>query len=862
MPLLERETYLETIAAALQDTTHGEGRIVLLSGEAGIGKSSLVEQFVRQQAGTVRVLWGACDALFTPRPLGPLRDIATQTQGNLLAQLEQNATSATLFSTFLAELQGRPTLTIFEDVHWADEATLDLILYVGRRLSRTSAVLVLTYRDDELGLRHPLRSVLGDLSPLPITRRLALLPLSEKAIHALIGDRGLDAAALHHQTGGNPFFVTEVLANEGNALPATVQDAVLTRLTRLSVAAQTALSAAAIIGPRLEPWVWRQLTGYEHAAADELLAHGLLLEQGEFLAFRHELAWQAILSFVPSHRRTAWHEQILAILLAHPVTRLDLARLAHHSAAANDASAVLSYAPLAAQQARSAGANRSAATLYGLLYRYLPQLPSAEQAAHLTDYSVVADALDLRPQAIQLRRQAADLWREAGNWLKCGESLGHLALLLHLTGENEQAEQVNNEAITLLEALPPNRELGIVYNSQALLHLATLDNARGVKVAEKNLQLAQHLEDETLFPRLYETLGLCWLHLDHHQGIAYLEQSLALALDLDQSIRTANTYANLSSAYVEFHLLPQAEACFAQGLAYIGARDLASTRLFALAWRAQWHLLMGRWALALDDVKSVLELPGTSIGSRGPALIALGRLRARRGEADAEVALDESLDLLFKLGYRQREWCIRAARAEAAWLAGDKERTLAEARAVYDRSLQQKHPWAVGELAFWRWRAGDPVVLPEWTAAPYALHIKGDWSAAAAAWAEMGCPYEQARALADGDTPAQLQALEIFDHLGARPSAEALRQKLRQAGVSNVPRGPRPSTRENPFGLTSRQRDILTLLAQDLTNAEIAARLHLSSKTVDNHVSAILAKMDVHTREDAAAVAQENKLVS
>ena len=861
MPLLERETYLETLAAALQNAIHGEGRIMLISGEAGIGKSSLVEQFVRQQAGAVRVLWGACDALFTPRPLGPLHDIAAQTQGHLLTQLQQNAPHATLFSTFLAELQGRPVIAVFEDAHWADEATLDLILYLGRRLSRTSALLVLTYRDDELGPRHPLRSVLGDLSPLPITRRLPLLPLSEKAVHSLIGERNLDAAALHHQTGGNPFFVTEVLSNEGNALPPTVQDAVLARLTRLSPAAQKALSAAAIIGPRLEPWLWAQLTGNDHAAADELLTHGLLLEQGEFFAFRHELAWQAILAFVPPHQKSDLHRQVLIALQAHPITRHDLARLTHHSAAANEANAVLTYAPTAAQQARAGGAIRSAAALYGLLYRYLPQLPPAEQATILTEYSVVCDALDMRPQAIQLRRQAADLWREAGNWLKCGESLGHLALLLHLTGANDEAKQVNNEAIILLEALPPNRELAIVYNSQALLHLATLDNARGVKVAEKNMMLAQHLEDETLFPRLYETLGLCWLHLDHVKGIAYLEESLALALSLDQSIRAANTYSNLGSAYVEFHLFPQAETCFEQGLAYIGARDLASTRLFALSWRAQWHLDMGRWASAMDDVKAVLELPGTSIGSRGPALIVLGRLRARRGEMDADVALDESLDLLFKLGYRQREWCIRAARAEAAWLVGDKERTLAEARTVYDLAIRQKHPWAVGELAFWQWRAGESVTLPDWAAPPYALHIHGDWSAAAAAWAELGCPYEQARALADGDPPAQLLALDIFDRVGAKPSAEALRQKLRQAGVSNVPRGPRPSTRENPFGLTSRQRDILALLAQELTNSEIAARLHLSTKTVDHHVSAILAKLDVRTRGDAAAVAQQHHLL-
>ena len=163
-----------------------------------------------------------------------------------------------------------------------------------------------------------------------------------------------------------------------------------------------------------------------------------------------------------------------------------------------------------------------------------------------------------------------------------------------------------------------------------------------------------------------------------------------------------------------------------------------------------------------------------------------------------------------------------------------------------------------GELAFWRWRAGDMVMLPEWTAEPFALQITGDWQEAATAWEWLGCPYEQARALADGDVGAQMAALALFEQLGARPMAEIVRQKLRDAGVQAVPRGPRTTTKENPFGLTNRQVEVLTLLTENLTNAQIAARLHISPKTVDHHVSAVLGKLDVSSREEAAETARQH----
>ena len=858
MDLLEREDQISLLEAALSEARAGVGCLALVSGEAGIGKTSLVAGFTHRHRDEVRVLWGGCDALFTPRPLGPLHDITLQMGGELPELLSSEAPRTSVFSAVLAELKRRPVIVIFEDVHWADEATLDLLRFVGRRINQTSALLVMTYRDDELDLRHPLRGLLGDLVSPSVIRRIPLPPLSETAVRALVGDQRLDAAVLHRQTGGNPFYVTEVLASPGAGIPANVREAVLARVVRLSASGYAVLEAAAVIGQQMELWLLAAVTGAEAQAVEECMAVGMLLAQDDELAFRHELARETILESISPPRRQVLHRLVLDGLKSSPVTRNDLPRLVHHAEAAGDRETILTYAPIAARQASAAGVHRASAALFNLTLRYAEDLPFQARAELWDEYSVECDVIDQRPAAIAARRQAAELWKKAANTLKYSDSLGKLALLLHLVGEGEEAEQVNDTAIRVLEELPPNRELVIVYNSQAVLYLARMENQKGVELAEKAIALIHHLQDYGLLPRLYETLGLCWLHLNHVKGIELLERSLASGLELGQTMRVANSYANLGSVYVEFHRFEAAEECLAKGLAYAAERDLEFAHLYMRAWQAQLLLHLGRWDEAAEAVEQIQQRPGTSIGTRGPALMVLGRLRARRGDYDADAALNESLELLFSLGFRQREGMVRAARAEAAWLAGDLERTKEEARSVYDQAIRQRHPWVAGELAFWRWKAGDPVEIPEWMARPYALHVTGDWWAAADEWEKLGCPYERARALADGDTQAQIAALEIFERLGARPDAGRLRSKLRAAGASGIPPRPRSSTRENPFGLTSRQLDILTLLVEDLSNIEIAARLYISPKTVDHHVSAILARLDVRSREEAAALAREH----
>ena len=196
-----------------------------------------------------------------------------------------------------------------------------------------------------------------------------------------------------------------------------------------------------------------------------------------------------------------------------------------------------------------------------------------------------------------------------------------------------------------------------------------------------------------------------------------------------------------------------------------------------------------------------------------------------------------------------------------AWVAGDSAQVIAEAESILEMAREYSDPWLDGEFAFWLWRVGAPRHLEQEIAEPYALQIAGDWRAAADFWRRIGCPYEQALALFDGDEAAQRDALTIFEKLGAEPAAEKLRHRLRAAGARGISRGPRQSTIENPAGLTTRQMEVLLLLSEGCINAEIARRLFISAKTVDHHVSAILAKLDARSRAEAVSIALQSDLI-
>lgn len=854
--LLERDTPFATLRTALGEAVAGQGRVVLVSGEAGIGKTSLVEWFIETFRHDARVLWGACDALFTPRPLGPLLDMAAQLGGDVQALLGTDANRASVFSAFLSQLQGgRPTIAVFEDVHWADEATLDLLKYLGRRIQRSHSLLIVTYRDDAVGLRHPLRTLLGDLATSSAVRHVALEPLSVEAVRRLIADQPFDPGLLHRQTDGNPFFVTEVLASGMSGMPATIRDAVLAHASRLSASGRAVLEAAAVIGVRAELWLLSDVVSAEIHALDEGVEMGVMQAQGQYVSFRHELARQAILEATLPQRRLALHRLTLAALRAAPATQRDLARLAHHAEGAGDREAILEYAPKAARRAASASAYREAAALYGLALRYAEGVPPVGRAHLLEEYANQCAHVDQLTTAIEARQEALEIRRALADPLQAGANLSILAMDLVNAGRNAEAEQASRLAVEILDALPPGPQLVLAYRTQAGLRMLNRDKTEALIWGEKALALAEQFGSVADTAAASNVVGAALLIAGDERGRGYLEKSVALARDAGLDGIVAVALGNLASAYGELHRFALADHYLLEGIQYCIEHDLDRTRFYMLAWLALSHFYQGRWNEAAEAASAVVQRPNAAAISRIMALVALGRLRTRRGDPGAGSALDDALDMARKTETLQRLAPAYAARAELAWLNGDRTRTGEEARAVYDLAVSKQHPWFVAELAFWRWRAGDDVALPTWAARPFALHIAGDWRSAAAEWERLGCPYEQARALVDGDEAAQLRALDIFEHLGARPAADATREKLRAVPARKL-------EKEKFGGLSAREREVVALIAQGRSNREIAEAMSVSLKTVETYVTRILHKLGFDSRVQIATWAVEKGLAS
>ena len=693
-------------------------------------------------------------------------------------------------------------------------------------------------------------------------RRIPLSPLSVAAVRTLTAGEPLDVEALHRQTGGNPFFVTEALASRGSGIPPTVRDAVLARAARLTPPGRAALEVTAVIGAQVEPSTPRRLGG--RRGHGDRGVHG---RSGccrvKAICSPSATSWPGKRSSIRSPRRAAARSTraCCEALASTTAGAPDLARLAHHGEGAADARAVLAHAPAAAAQAAAMGAHREAAAQYARALRFADRAPAADRARLLDAYADEAAIVDWLDEAIRARREAISVHREVGDHLKEGEGLATTASYLVRAGRNAEAEEASRRAIEVLQSLPKGSSLARAYRIQANLRMLNRDRAEAVRWGRRAIALAERVGDRQTLIAAYNTIGAAMLVYGDDRGRVHLERSLALARDAGLHEQVGLAFVNLGSACGEVYRFADADRYLTAGIEYTAERDLEYSQHYMQSWLALTRLYQGRWAEAGDTARPLVERAHVASISRIMALVALGRLRARRGDPGGAACLDEALQLATGTQTLQRLGPVRAARAEAAWLADDRERTAVEARAAWDLAVRHRHSWHTGELAYWRSRAGDRVRLPSWTARPFALQIDGDWRRAATAWDRLGCPYERARALADGDEAARLAAVEAFDRLGARPDMERLRQRLRAEGVRRIPRGPRPSTRQNRFGLTAREVEIVALMAGALTNGRIGARLHISPKTVDHHVSAILAKLGVDSRQEAARLAVQHGLV-
>jgi DNA-binding CsgD family transcriptional regulator/tetratricopeptide (TPR) repeat protein len=861
--LLEREHELATLVAGLDETTKGQGHVFVISGEAGIGKTALVEHVTVHASTGVRVLWGACEALFAPRPLGPLFDIAQQLPPTIRALLEGDAQRAALFAAVLEELRSTPSILVIEDIHWADEATLDFIKYLARRIVQTKTLLLLTYREEELGRDHPLRLVLGELSTREVTR-LRLLPLSWDAVTTLAKQTAHPAQELYAATRGNPFFLTEILATEiidVAQVPLSVSDAILARVARRSREAQRLLEVVSVSPGQIERRVVAALGAGDDAPLDECLAAGLLHLDGHLIAFRHELARQAVDGALSPARRQALNAQVLHTLLENEIEPASLARLAHHAAQAENAALVLHFAPDAARQAAARGARREAIAHYNTALRYADQVPPEQHAELLDGLSNELYLTGQMEKAIPPCEAALALWRALDQSEKVGHDLRHLSALKGYLGKNVEAERLAAEAIELLETLPPGRELARAYSTMSGRRMLMSDPVQAVIWGELAIALAEKLGDTETVSGALSNMGSAEMCAGDPGGQVRLERSLAISLEHGYESRVAIVYANLVEMSVDRHIYAQAETYLCDGLAYCAEHDLDIVSQSLRGDRARMRLDQGAWAGAEEDVIAILSIPHLSVASRLTPLRVLGLLRARRGDPGAETALDELRDLALASNQMQCIAPMAAARAEWRWLQGDSSGCRAEAMVGLQLALEHNDPLSARDVSIWLWRGGDQRDALPRTPAPHVLEIAGDWRAAVALWESSGCPYERALSLLEGDEAALRTALIIFKHLGATPAAEITRRRLRARGIRGLPRGPRLATQANPHGLTTRQLEVLVLMAAGLHNSEIAERLSTTPKTVEHHVSAILVKLQARSRSEAVSIAHTAGLI-
>ncbi len=856
MTLLERESQLGSLLQYADEARARTGRLVLISGEAGVGKSSLVEE-LQHRLFDADWAWGACDGLFTPRPLAPLHDLAREIGGELLDTVRSGAPRDEVFDAVLHWLTCIDDLAVLviEDAQWADEATLDLLRFLGRRVRALPVLLVVTFRDDAMAPTDPLRVALGELAGQRFTRRIDLPPLSAAGVSRLAEGSAYSSAELYELTGGNPFFVVEVLSEPGSRVPRSARDAVLSRTARLSDRTRAALELASLDSSRVDPHLVARAGDVPITAFDELVSAGLLRAEGDTLRFRHELSRRAVESEVPPHRQLAGHRALLAVLLEDQCD--DEARLAYHADAAGEPDLVRRYAPVAARRAAELGAHREAVAQYERALRY-PGLDDRALADLYDGYADVLALVDRWPAAVEARQKAIEIWHILGEVRREGHDHRKLSAVMWRLCRGPESVAAQERAIELLEPLGDDPELARALSAQAFT-LWSDDPAATEAMLVRAARMAEHLGDPALQSDILNNHAFLLL-INRQEWAPRMREALRLALESGGEAQVGRTYANAYTFFAAQYRFAEGERFWRDGIKYCDERDIATYATCLRGHRAVAMLDLGHWDDAAEIAGQVLATEASPVNLL-TSQVTLGLIRARRALPGALSLLDPAVDAADSLG--EAEWIAftRLARAEAHWLAGNDAAAITDLRA--SRAVITPMEYLLdAQLGVWELRLGGDASLVSPAPGPWATSLVGEHAAAAVHWERLGCQYHAAMSLHDcADVEHLREAVIRFEALGADAAVRRTRRKMKELGHRAVPSGVRASTRCHPAGLTRREDEVLMLLCEGLTNEEIAERLVLSIRTVDHHVSAVLGKLGVGTRGAAAAQARQLGLV-
>jgi DNA-binding CsgD family transcriptional regulator/tetratricopeptide (TPR) repeat protein len=854
--ILERDSELELLRQLLQGLDSSGGRVVLVRGEAGIGKSTLVATFAAESGDRAHLLTGGCDDLLIPQPLGPFWDMARAEPSLKEPLVDRNRPR--LLEAVLDFLSGslRPSIIIIEDVHWADEATLDAIKYLGRRIARTNGLILLTYRDGEVDRDHPLRGVIGDL-PSGSVARIQLAGLSLAAVTSMLSGSSLDPEEVMAATDGNPFLVSETAATGGAIIPSSVGESVMARLRKLSIGAQEMLRTLSVIPEPIPRPDALGLRGADETRLTEGERIGLLVVRDGVVGFRHELIRRAIESTLTDSERTGRHRLVLsdlpvALEETHPCL------LIHCAVQANDVERLLDLAPRSARYAAAMGSHVQAVEDFRELEPHLDLVAPEDLGPLLDEWAREELYVDNVAGAIELAEAAIGHYRDTGDRSAESGALAQAAHYAENAGLRDRAEELARQAVEVLGPNPDGSDLARALEVNAYLQTMAGNVHRVPDLVDRTLEAAGPDGDPLILIRSLNHRGVVANIANYPEGRASMDEASKLAAAAGQWYEESRALFNQGWAAAEARDLPVAADYVQRAISSAARHELPTLEKYAEAMYARVVELQGDWTKAEDLATDLLDSMALS---QMVALPILGGIMARGGRAEARSILIRAWEMAVLADENQRMVPAAIALAEHAWISGDVDIPVSDFKRVMSAELDKGFQWSPGSIAFWLWKLGELNEAPEGIAEPYRLVMAGDPGMAATIWEAKGVPYERALALMHGDEASQVEALQIFDTIGATAVAAKLRRAMRDQGMS-VPRGRSRSTRDHVAGLTARQAEVLELLAEGLSNAEIADRLFVSYRTVENHVAAVLMKLDVTTRDAAVDAARAQGILA
>ncbi len=836
--LVERQGHLQVLLDSVAATRYS-GTVVLLSAEAGHGKTSLVAELLSSLDHRYMVLRAACEPVGIPTAFAPLYDLLDDLPGEVIHDIKSGASRSAINAGVLDLLKNESVVLVIEDIHWADEATLGLVRYVGRRLEATNSCLVLTYRSEELEASPQLRLVVADLGSQ--ATRVDLPALSLAGVTELAEGVDVDPVEIYNTSLGNPFFVEELVLNPHSSLPPNIQNAVLASVTRLTPGALEIVNTVALSPDGVGYETIIGLVDDAERHLDLLTQRRLLVVNGSTVSCRHDLIRESITNAMPKATRRRLHRRLLETLETLPIQDRDLARLAHHSIGAGDAKKALDYSWRAGREAARSGAHRQAA--YHLVN-------AVDSAANMTPEAYSELLLEAAHEQcfINAFEVASSFARKRVEHsltpLATAKALAWLAFFESRENLIASCQQNASAAIEGLRGDDPSEELALALAVLAWAELTEGHLERAIEHGDEAIAVARAAGDSSVEVHAATSSGTARFLMGDASGRPLVEEAVTLGVERDIKEFTARALNNIGGTYLAERNLEAARAQFLRLVEFSQSNELDAWYLACMVTLAWIDVLAGRWDEADRELETVRG-QRTCRSSEVEYAVAAATLRMRRADPGAVDLVRDAMGLAE--GFSERSSVVRvcAMVMEAAWVGLLPE---SEARKHFEGAR------SAGSLGARLSRSR----LIEFWAARLGWHDVDPASTGQVEWAELGFYVEGAivaAVSAEADLQATFSELESF---GAEGVMAGLRRELQRKGVKRVPRGSRPSTRNSPGRLTGRETEVLRLLASGLSNASIAGELFISEKTASHHVSSILSKLGVSNRTEAAAMASGN----